>query len=385
MNLDIGTVIGDYEITGILGEGGMGKVFKVRNTISDRTEAMKVLLPDLADEADLADRFLREIKVQASLDHPNIAGLRTAFRFQNQLLMIMELVEGIPLDQRLQKGPLPVQEAVNSISQVLSALAYAHRAGVIHRDIKPANMMLTANGVVKLLDFGIAKGGTDRKLTMTGTTMGSLYYMSPEQIRGSQTLDARADLYSVGVSLYELVTGKRPFDGDSQFAIMSAHLEKNPVPPIVVDPSLPQALNDLILTSVEREPDRRFQSADAFRNALLSVVAQPVGTTVPLKPAAPPRPVAPVAAAATEPPKSNRTLWVAVGGLCAAGAVIGLIQFGPWKKTAASSPPEPAAVSVPAPASPQPPATEPAPAASTPATAATAPPAPAPAAGEKPA
>src|SRR5215472_9850960 len=114
MNLDIGTVIGDYEINGILGAGGMGKVFKVRNTISDRTEAMKVLLPDLAGEADLADRFLREIKVQASLDHPNIAGLRTAFRFENQLLMILELVEGIPLDQRLQKGPLPVQEAVNA-------------------------------------------------------------------------------------------------------------------------------------------------------------------------------------------------------------------------------------------------------------------------------
>src|SRR5215831_4923644 len=327
MNLDIGTVIGDYEITGILGEGGMGKVFKVRNTISDRTEAMKVLLPDLAGEADLADRFLREIKVQASLDHPNIAGLRTAFRFENQLLMIMELVEGIPLDQRLQKGRLPVPEAVNSISQVLSALSYAHRAGVIHRDIKPANMMLTANGVVKVLDFGIAKGGTDRKLTMTGTTMGSLYYMSPEQIRGSQTLDARADLYSVGVSLYELVTGKRPFDGDSQFAIMSAHLEKNPVPPITIDPKLPQVLNDAILMSVAKDPNARFQTAGAFRNALGNVVG-PAATVANAAAAAPPPGAEPyriIEPTRPDKPHGKRALWMGLGAVAAAAAVVAVI------------------------------------------------------------
>src|SRR2546427_7412460 len=236
MEIDVGSVAGDYQVIDILGAGGMGKVYKVRNTISDRLEAMKVLLPDLVREPDLAERFLREIKVQASLDHPNIASLRTAVRNENQLLMIMELVEGVTLEQRLRQSALSVGEAVNYVGQVLSALSYAHRAGVVHRDIKPANMMLTAKGVIKLMDFGIAKGAADRKLTMTGTTMGSLYYMSPEQIRGEQTLDARSDLYSVGVSLYELVTGKRPFDGDSQFAIMSAHLEKTPVPPITLDP-----------------------------------------------------------------------------------------------------------------------------------------------------
>src|ERR1043165_7499501 len=241
MNLATGSIVGDYQIIGVLGEGGMGKVFKVRNTISDRIEAMKVLLPNLEGEPDLADRFLREIKVLASLNHPNIAGLRTAVRFENQLLMIMELVDGESLDHRLQHhGRLPVEEAVRYISQVLAALACAHERGVIHRDIKPANMMVTPDGTVKLMDFGIAKSATDRKLTMTGTTMGSLYYMSPEQITGVESLDARSDLYSVGVSLYELVTGKRPFDGDSQFAIMSAHLQKVPVPPITIDPSLPQ-------------------------------------------------------------------------------------------------------------------------------------------------
>ncbi|MCL5746274.1 MAG: serine/threonine protein kinase [Acidobacteria bacterium] len=335
MNLEAGSTIGDYEITGILGAGGMGKVYKVRNMISDRVEAMKVLLPDLAHEPELADRFVREIKVQASLEHPNIAALHTALRVENQLLMLMELVEGVTLDQRLQQGPIPVDEAVDYIRQVLSALDYAHRRGVVHRDIKPANMMLTANGVVKLMDFGIAKAANDRKLTMTGTTVGSLYYMSPEQIKGATELDARSDLYSVGVSLYELVTGKRPFDGDSQFAIMSAHLEKTPVPPVTIDPRLPEALNDIILLSVGKEPASRFQTAEAFRNALLSLrpapatVAQPKPANV--APAAvPPQP------AAVPQKRSHRGLYVAAGAVFTALVVVALIQFGPWKKTSAS-------------------------------------------------
>ena len=146
--------------------------------------------------------------------------------------MLMEFVEGVTLDRSSRTGRCRCRGAVDYIAQVLSALEYAHAHGVIHRDIKPANMMLTPAGVVKLMDFGIAKAAADHRLTMTGTTMGSLYYMSPEQIQGTATLDARSDLYSVGVSLYELVTGKRPFDGDSQFAIMSAHLKRTPVPPI---------------------------------------------------------------------------------------------------------------------------------------------------------
>ncbi len=137
MSLDIGNRIGDYEIVAALGAGGMGKVFKVRNVISDRIEAMKVLLPDLEQQPELADRFMREIKVQASLQHPNIAALHTALRVDNQLLMLMELVEGITLDQRLQQGPVPLRNAVDYIGQVLGALGYAHQHGVIHRDIKP--------------------------------------------------------------------------------------------------------------------------------------------------------------------------------------------------------------------------------------------------------
>src|ERR1019366_7252582 len=156
---------------------------------------------------------------------------------------------------------------------VLAALEYAHARGVVHRDIKPGNMMLTPGGVVKLMDFGIARSATDHKLTQTGTTVGSLYYMSPEQIQGVAAPDARSDLDSVGVSLYELVTGKKPFDGDSQFAIMSAPLAGTPVPPVTVDPRLPKMLNDVILMSVAKEAGARFQTAAALRNALANVAA----------------------------------------------------------------------------------------------------------------
>jgi len=371
MNLQIGSTIGDYQVVGILGAGGMGKVYKVRNVISDRVEAMKVLLPDLANAPELADRFLREIKGQASLEHPNIASLHTAVRVDNQLLMLMEFVDGVTLEQKLKDGPLPVPQAVDYITQVLSALDYAHAHGVIHRDIKPANMMLTPGGVVKLMDFGIAKASTDHKLTMTGTTMGSLYYMSPEQIQGAASLDARADLYSVGVSLYELVTGKRPFDGDSQFAIMSAHLEKTPVPPIQLDPRMPQILNDVILMSVMKDPAARFQTAGAFRNALGNVagVAAPAPAPAPAVAAAargaitmpaPPPPqqkdfhlIEP-----TAPAKSSgkRGLWMALGAIAAVAAVVAVIQFAPWKgsKAATATPATTVTTTAPAPVAPAP-------------------------------
>jgi len=270
MSYQIGDKIGDYQIIGVLGAGGMGRVYKVKNLISDRIDAMKVLLPDLADEPDLADRFLREIKVLASLNHPNIAGLHTAFRLENQLLMIMEFVDGTTLEAKLRNGPFPLSDAIDYVSQVLSALGYAHSHGVIHRDIKPANMMLTPENVIKLMDFGIAKSKADRKLTMTGTTLGSLYYMSPEQVQGGD-LDPRSDLYSVGVSLYEMVTGSRPFKGNSDYDLMVAQLQKAPLPPIDILPELPKALNDIIMISLEKDPARRLQSAEAFRFALQSV------------------------------------------------------------------------------------------------------------------
>jgi serine/threonine protein kinase len=272
MDYEIGSRAGDYKILDVLGAGGMGKVYKVQNVISDRIEAMKVLLPNLEGDPELADRFVREIKVQASLDHPNIAALHTALRLDNQLMMLMEFVEGVTLEHMLKSGPIPITRSVDYVAQVLSALSYAHSHGVVHRDIKPANIILTPTGTIKLMDFGIAKLAVDRKLTQTGATVGSLYYMSPEQINGATDLDSRTDIYSLGVALYEIVTGARPFQGDSEYSIMSAHLEKTPVPLLQIDPSLPPALNAVVLMSIEKDPEKRFQSADAFRTALLSVL-----------------------------------------------------------------------------------------------------------------
>jgi serine/threonine-protein kinase len=172
----------------------------------------------------------------------------------------------------LNEGPVAVSDALAYIDQVLCALSYAHQQHIIHRDIKPANMMLTPEGVVKLMDFGIAR--TDQepaKLTAPGTTLGSINYMSPEQVKGGP-IDERSDLYSVGISLYEMVTGEKPFHGDSNFSIMAAHIQQAPTPPVQLHPGLPVGLNEIILTSIAKSPDDRFQSAEAFRNAIKSVL-----------------------------------------------------------------------------------------------------------------
>jgi eukaryotic-like serine/threonine-protein kinase len=262
--------IGDYEVIRPLGHGGMGEVYLVRNVLSDRVEAMKVLLPSLAGRSEFVARFMREIKVLASLEHPNIAALRTAFTAGDQFVMIMEYVEGTTLAERLERGPFSTSEALNYTDQVLAALSYAHGKHVIHRDIKPGNMMLTPQGVVKLMDFGLARSADEVGLTVTGTTLGSLDYASPEQVQ-SQPTDERSDLYSVGVSLYQMVTGQRMFSVTSSFSIMEAQIRQIPRPPIEIMPAVPRALNDTIMMTIAKDPAQRFQSADAFRNALSQI------------------------------------------------------------------------------------------------------------------
>jgi serine/threonine protein kinase len=336
MAFTIGEKIADYEIIGELGRGGMAKVYKVRNTISQQLQAMKIMLPDLAAEADFSARFIREIQVLATLDHSGIARLHTALRIENQLVMMMELVEGITLEDLLARGRIPVPDGVDYICQVLAALSYAHRKGVIHRDIKPANMMLTSEGAIKLMDFGIAKAPSDHKLTKTGNIIGSLPYMSPEQVMG-RDLDARSDLYSVGICLYEIVTGARPFHADSDYTLMEHQLRQPPPPPIQMDANIPPALNGIILRALEKDPAKRFQTAEEFWAALASVVKDrriPAATSLLETPGAP----APPVATATSPPQSlpqppaptpsRRGLYLAGGAVLAiALAVVVAIEL----------------------------------------------------------
>ena len=298
--------VGDYEVLALLGTGGMGRVYKVRNVITNREEAMKVLLPDFASEPELANRFMSEIRTLAGLDHPNIAQLRTAFQVENQLVMVMEYVEGTNLDTLAGEKRVPVDQVLEYSLQVLSALSYAHGHGVIHRDIKPANIMITPHGLVKLMDFGIAKSATDMHLTRPGTTMGSVYYMSPEQVRGD-TVDARSDLYSFGVTLYEMLTGRKPFNADTSFSVLNAQVNEAPMPPVQVNPELPGALNDLVLCAMAKKPAERFQTAEEFRNAL-KALREP--RTAPVAPA--PTVAAVPVAAAEAVPQATQAGWQAV-------------------------------------------------------------------------
>ena len=270
MALTIGQTVGEYRVIDVIGAGGMGTVYKVQHLISDRIEAMKVVLPDLIDTPELAERFVREIKVQARLSHPNIASLHNALRLENRFLMVMEYIEGETLHARLRRGPLNPDEGIGITLQILSALAYAHAQGVVHRDIKPANIMFTAGGAVKLMDFGIARSLNDQHLTRAGAAVGSVYYMSPEQVQ-SGDVDARSDLYSTGIMLYEMLTGVRPISGDSSWAVMNAHINQTPGSPSAINASIPPLLSAAILRSLEKKPSDRFQTASEFANALQTV------------------------------------------------------------------------------------------------------------------
>ncbi len=332
MSFEIGEITGDYEIVSVLGAGGMGKVYKVRNILSDRFDAMKVLLPDLTSDTELADRFLREIKVQARLNHPNIASLHTALHIENQLLMIMELVEGNNLEQELCRGPVLYQDAEGYLIQILSALEYAHKNGVVHRDIKPANIILMPSGQVKLMDFGIARVAADRSLTKTGIALGTLFYLSPEQIQGEHP-DARSDIYALGVTFYEVLTGKRPIDGDSDYSIMTAHLTHTPQHPTELNPLVPPALAEVILKSLAKSADERFQSAGEFLEAVIEAKRNPRKTAKPqveVLPAPPPQVI-------RAPGKRWSPVWIGAAALVLV-AGLGIAKFSSSRNTPVPAP-----------------------------------------------
>src|SRR6202012_1943066 len=269
-----GMRVGDYEIVGTLGYGGMGEVYRVRHTISDRIEAMKLLraAPGSGLQVqEMMDRFVREIRLLATLQHPNIATLHTAFRHEHELVMVMECVEGEDLGRRLPAG-LTLEESLRYTRQVLEALRYAHGRGIVHRDIKPSNIMITPRGEVKLLDFGLALGGLalgapEERLTTTGALVGSMHYIAPEHISG-EPHDARSDIYAVVVTLYEMITGRLPIEGTTHIQVIAGHLQHAPVPPDQIQPRIPAALSATVMCALAKDPRERWQTAEAFLAAL---------------------------------------------------------------------------------------------------------------------
>lgn len=269
--IKIGQEAGGYEFLSIQGTSRIGTAYKVRNLVTDRIEILRVLhrAPEDREEA---DRFLREMKVHARLSHPNLVSFYSAAEIDHELVMTSEFFEGTSLTGLLAERALSIEDAVASMSQVLAALDYAHEHGVVHREISPANILMSADGEVKLTGFGLAKSAADPELTRPGTVMGWLEYMSPEQAMAAP-LDARTDIYSAGVVLYEMITGLVPFAGKSELDLLRAHVNVAPAPPMDVNPLVPTELNRIILTALAKRPSDRFQTAGEFRDALERVRA----------------------------------------------------------------------------------------------------------------
>ena len=264
-----GSHIDSYEILDVLGHGGMGAVYRVRHLITNRIEALKVIASGRGSHADRMERFNREIRLLASLAHPNIAILHTAFHHEDQLVMVMEYVDGTDLGVCLKSG-ITLDQSLDFARQILRALDYAHSQGVIHRDIKPSNVMVTSGKQIKLLDFGLALGGVDTRLTEAGHLVGSMHYVSPEMISG-EPADVRSDLYAVGITLYEMVTGRLPIEGTSHAQIIANHLRHHPTAPARLNPKIPEALSAAVMKALRKDKGQRWQSASAFLRALDAV------------------------------------------------------------------------------------------------------------------
>lgn len=265
----VGSVVGNYKIVDKIGEGGMGAVFKGVDLMLEREVAVKMLRPELARQPNVVERFRTEAVTLAKLNHPNVATLHSFFRQGDDFFMVMEFVRGETLDYVIrQQGAMPCDRAVSLFCMALEGIDHAHKMGIVHRDIKPANMMLTDAGSIKVMDFGIARVlGTDR-LTKAGHLIGTVEYMSPEQVRGEET-DARSDIYSLGILLYEMLTGRVPFNSTSEYELMRCQIEDAPTPPRSLAPHIPLPVEQAIMRSLAKKREARYQSAGEFRTNLL--------------------------------------------------------------------------------------------------------------------
>ena len=277
MNLE-GSVIGNrYKIQEKIGNGGMATVYKALDQILNRYVAVKVLREEFTTGEEFIKRFNAEAQSAARLTHPNIVSVYDVGQEYNIYYIVMELIQGKTLKQIIEEdGHLSWKWAVNIAIQIASALEMAHKNNIIHRDIKPHNIMITEDGVAKVTDFGIAKAVSNSTITAFGTTLGSVHYFSPEHARGGYT-DSKSDLYSLGVVMYEMVTGKVPFDADTPVSIALKHMQEEPVPPIKVNKEIPFAVNQIILKAMKKDPNERYQNASEMIKDLNIALKRPEG------------------------------------------------------------------------------------------------------------
>jgi eukaryotic-like serine/threonine-protein kinase len=318
------SVLGErYRLEASIGSGGMAQVFRGQDTTLDRQVAIKILAPQFARDPSFVERFRREAQAAARLNHPNIVNVYDTGVDGDTNYIVMEYVEGRTLAEYLARGgTLASRKAAEIAEKVAEALAAAHAQGVIHRDIKPANIMVTRDGRVKVMDFGIARlvAGPDT-VEQTAAVLGTAAYLSPEQAQG-QTVDARSDLYSLGIVLYEMVTGKPPFTGDSAMAVAYKHVQETPLPPSSLNADVPPRLDAVVMRALAKNPANRYQSAGEFRDDLMRVIAGQEVEATPLLPAGagatqvisrpPPTAMMPP----TQPDEGRKTwMWVLIGAL----------------------------------------------------------------------
>ena len=281
MNLE-GKLLGNrYEIIEKIGNGGMATVYKAMDKVLKRNVAVKILRDEFTTDEEFIKRFDVEAQSAARLTHPNIVSIYDVGVEDNLHYIVMELIQGKTLKEIIleEKGPLPWKWSVNVAIQIASALETAHRNNIIHRDIKPHNIIITEDGIAKVTDFGIAKAVSNSTITAFGTTMGSVHYFSPEHARGGYT-DAKSDLYSLGVVLYEMVTGRLPFDADTPVSVALKHMQEKPKEPIEVNPNVPKAVNKIIMKALQKDPNLRYQSATEMLTDLNRALKNPNGDFV---------------------------------------------------------------------------------------------------------
>lgn len=281
----IGKIIcGRFVVTELIGSGGMANVYKATDEETSRPVALKALKDEFAADQEFVRRFEREAEAVISLSHDNIVRSLGVFEEDSMHFIALEYIEGVTAKEQLrEQGKLEARKAVHLATQICDALTHAHERGIIHRDIKPQNVLLTPRGRVKLTDFGIARDASASTVTFAGNSvMGSVHYISPEQARG-ESVDAKSDIYSLGITLYELVTGTLPYTGDTNVSIALKHLSEPILPPIELEPKMPKSLNDIIMRATNKDPAKRYASAREMKQDLLRCLREPDGKFVKLE------------------------------------------------------------------------------------------------------